>query len=168
MIPNKLPQDWVLRESKDYPGRVYYYNKATHESTWIRPVIYSHILKTDPNFKWPPLVYVSHILIKHVGSADAETWKKNSITRTRDEAYQKVLNIKSHLENGMRKFNEIANEESDDIETHEKGGEIGWIQRGETKFGESFDEAAFALNVDKMTDHPIETAYGWHLIYRLG
>lgn len=168
MIPTKLPQDWVLRESKDYPGRVYYYNKATHESTWIRPVIYSHILKTDPNYKWPPLVYVSHILIKHVDSENTETWKKKPISRTRSQANEKILRIKEDLENGKRKFEEIAKEESEDVETYQNGGVIGWIQRSDTPYGENFDEIAFRLNVNKMTNEPVETSYGWHLILRLG
>ena len=55
----ELPPEWELRECKDYPGRVYYYNVNTHQSTWIRPFPF-----TDPNQPWPPLIYLTQITIQ--------------------------------------------------------------------------------------------------------
>lgn len=168
MIPTKLPPDWTLRESKDYPGRVYYYNKSTHESTWIRPNIYTHIYKSDPNFKWPPLVYVSHILVKHTESKNLETWKRNGVTRSKEEARQKILKIQEALAQGKVKFNDLAKQESEDVNTYEDDGVIGWIERGNSGFDQSFDDVAFSLGINKMCDEPVETSFGWHLILRLG
>jgi hypothetical protein len=28
---------WITKESKKYPGRYYYYNTSTEESTWNKP-----------------------------------------------------------------------------------------------------------------------------------
>ncbi|OHT07613.1 Peptidyl-prolyl cis-trans isomerase pin1 [Tritrichomonas foetus] len=165
MQPTKLG-DWVLRESKDYPGRVYYYNKSTHESTWIRPTPYPHISKQNLPVNWPPLVYVSHILVKHKDSSNLDVWKKKPITRTKEEAKEKLLNMQRDLENGIKKFDELAKTESDCVDTHEKGGEIGWIKRGQ--FPESFDAVAFQLGLNKMSSDPVETPLGWHLIFRHG
>lgn len=168
MIPTKLPPYWVLRESKDYPGRVYYYNTRTSECTWIRPVIYPHLLKSETKIDWPPLVYVSHILIKHNESKDLTTWKNDHVFGNKKQALEYILNIKKKLENGVKKFAEMAEEESDDINSYQKGGEIGWIKRGQLDYGEAFDNIAFRLGLNKISNEPVESDYGWHLIFRLG
>jgi NIMA-interacting peptidyl-prolyl cis-trans isomerase 1 len=160
MLPIPLPPEWQLRESKDCPGRVYYYNTSTQESTWVRPVPYP-----DSEIQWPPLVYASHILVKHRESEDATTWRAPSVTRSHEEARVKITNIRRDIEKGVRTFEEIAKEESDCNDTHESGGNLGWIKRGATPA--RFESAAFALRIGEVS-HPVETRRGWHLIVRRG
>lgn len=166
MQPTKLG-DWTLRESKDYPGRVYYYNKVTQQSTWIRPFPFPHLSKNVTGIQWPPLVYVSHILIKHKDSSNTKTWKSKKIIRSREEAKKKIENIQLDIKRGNTTFSKLAQEESDDVDTYNKEGVIGWIKRGDNLFGQAFETEAFGLEVGQISSKPIESSLGWHLIHRI-
>lgn len=58
-------------------------------------------------------------------------------------------------------FAELAKEYSTDTATAESGGELGFFSTGE--MAEAFETAAFALNVDEISD-PVQTDYGYHII----
>jgi parvulin-like peptidyl-prolyl isomerase len=77
----------------------------------------------------------------------------------------KAFNILKDIQKGVRTFDEIAREESDCSETHESGGDMGWVRRGVQP--ESFEEVAFELKIDEVSK-PVETPRGWHLILRKG
>ena len=46
----------------------------------------------------------------------------------------------------------------------EKGGDLGWFNTGEME--EEFEEASFELKKGKYTTTPVETSYGYHIIYK--
>jgi parvulin-like peptidyl-prolyl isomerase len=153
----ELPPPWELRESTKYPGRCYYFNNDTHESTWIRPTAYpGHRLRI-----WPPAIFVLHILVTH---QQADT-RAPLITRTRAEAQERAKAIWANLLKSDTAFEDAAKEESDDAATREAGGVIGWI-KPKTMPAE-FDEAAWQLGVGEMSA-PVPTRLGWHLILRRG
>lgn len=33
----KLPENWIVKQSKNYPDHVYYFNVKTHKTTWVNP-----------------------------------------------------------------------------------------------------------------------------------
>jgi NIMA-interacting peptidyl-prolyl cis-trans isomerase 1 len=156
----ELPPEWEIRESKSYPGRVFYHNRSTHQSTWIRPVPYA-----GASSEWPPVVCVSHILVKHLESSDTTTWKPKAISRSKENAKTKILNIRDDLTKGVRTFAQIATEESDCITSHQAGGDLGWIQRG--TMPRRFDEIAFRMKMGEISG-AVDTGLGWHLIWRRG
>ncbi|KAH0790974.1 putative peptidyl-prolyl cis-trans isomerase dodo [Histomonas meleagridis] len=153
----ELPHPWEIRESKKYPGRCYYFNSETHESQWIRPVRYPG---TDPKKPWPPAMYLFCILIKYKGSLGGD-----GISRTLDEARSLAEQIFSELQKGDSSFPEMANKYSDDPETRERDGELGWVVWG--KFDEKFEKTAWQLKIGE-TSHPFKTDKGIYLILRRG
>ena len=153
----ELAHPWEIRESKKYPGRCYYFNSETHESTWIRPVRYPG---TDPNAPWPPALYLFCILIKYKGSLGGD-----GVTRSLDEARSLVEQIQSQLMKGDSTFPDMAQKYSDDLETKESGGELGWVVPG--KFDKKFDDTAWQLRIGEMS-HPVKTGKGIYLILRRG
>jgi NIMA-interacting peptidyl-prolyl cis-trans isomerase 1 len=110
-------------------------------------------------------VYLHHILVKHTECADATTWKKMPIIRTRDDARQKIQNIRDDIKAGNRTFEELARAESDCVTSHDAGGNIGWLRRG--IMPPKFDKVAFALEIGDISG-PVDTKLGWHLIWRRG
>ena len=155
LLKMDLPPNWELRECKDYPGRVYYYNPTTNESTWIRPVPFPGNRTTE----WPPMVYCSHILIKHSKSAhDSQLYKIS-----REEAKAKINQIHADLLEG-KKFEEVAKAESN-CESASKGGELGWIKRG--NMPPEFEKVAWGLTIGQISS-PVETTEGFHIIFRRG
>jgi peptidyl-prolyl cis-trans isomerase SurA len=59
-------------------------------------------------------------------------------------------------------FNDVARRFSDDPGSRDKGGEMGWVRRGQGLLPR-FEEVAFSIRPGRVVG-PVETAYGWHLI----
>lgn len=77
-----------------------------------------------------------------------------------DEA--KAKEVKEKLNKG-EDFAALAKEYSIDTVSAEQGGDLGFISMDAPNLDEQFKEAAFALNVDEISE-PIETQFGWHII----
>ncbi|MDG5815104.1 peptidylprolyl isomerase [Chitinispirillales bacterium ANBcel5] len=69
--------------------------------------------------------------------------------------------IKQLIESGERTFKDLAQGESDDRGSAEKGGDLGWF--GRNAMVPEFEEVAFSLEVGEISD-PVETNFGFHLI----
>ncbi|WP_421882725.1 peptidylprolyl isomerase [Pacificispira sp.] len=59
-------------------------------------------------------------------------------------------------------FADLAKEVSMDSGSAAKGGDLGWLARGETV--EPFENAAFALQPNTFTGDPVQSQFGWHVI----
>jgi peptidyl-prolyl cis-trans isomerase SurA len=80
------------------------------------------------------------------------------------EARQKLLDLRSRILAG-ESFSALAILYSEDIETSKKGGEIGFLTKGEIEpvYGKEYADAAFSLNKN-MVSKIVETKYGFHII----
>lgn len=76
------------------------------------------------------------------------------------DKHSRTLEALAKIQKGAS-FADVAREYSDD--KARTGGDLGWKLRGELH-GE-FAEAAFALPVGGMSDAPVKTPFGYHLIY---
>lgn len=96
-----------------------------------------------------PMMKLCHILIGiHPGDM------------ARLEALDRIRDIRERLSQG-ESFEELARRYSEDPGTAEKGGELGFVERG-TLF-QSFEEAGFKLEPGEISDI-VETPIGLHLI----
>ena len=96
-------------------------------------------------------ITVAHIMINKPQDAS----KKN-------ESLDKIKNIYQKLQQG-EKFEDLANQFSDDKTSAPKGGVLGQIASGNLN-SVAFEDAAFLIkNVGEYTT-PIETEFGWHII----
>ena len=125
-----LPAGWVARESSSHPGRPYYFNTATQESVWERPVGGS--------------VRASHILVKHAGSRRPSSWREERITCSKAEALAKLSALRSAIVSGAQAFADVARVESD-CSSAAKGGDLGVFGRGQMQ--KPFEDAAYGLKV---------------------
>jgi peptidyl-prolyl cis-trans isomerase SurA len=80
------------------------------------------------------------------------------------EARQKLLDLRSRILAG-ESFSALAILYSEDIETSKKGGEIGFLTKGEIEptYGKEYADAAFSLNKNSVSKI-VETKYGFHII----
>ncbi len=97
-------------------------------------------------------VRASHILVKFNQGASA-----NEKKAAKDKAQKLLERVKTNNED----FAAIAQVESDDIGTREKGGDLGLFSAG--MMVEEFSKAAFALKPGEISDL-VESPFGYHVI----
>jgi len=102
------------------------------------------------NFRQPERVKVRHILLMTQGKSDAE--KKAQLA--------KAQGVLKQLHGGGD-FAELARKNSEDPGTASKGGDLGYIVRGQTV--PEFEKTAFSAKVNDISDI-ITTEYGYHII----
>ncbi|KAL1486842.1 hypothetical protein MTO96_031183 [Rhipicephalus appendiculatus] len=154
-----LPTGWEERLSRS-TGEVYYLNSLTMESQWDTPrepaqAGYLGLIGSAQ-------VQCSHILVKHRESHRPFSWREEHITRTRDEALALIKCYRDQIVSGEQTFEELAVMYSD-CNSAKRKGDLGAFGHGATQ--KRFEEAAFALNVDELSE-PVFTKSGVHLILR--
>ena len=100
-------------------------------------------------------VRASHILICYSGASRCEQ------NRTKEEAQLQATGILTQLKTGAS-FEDLAKQYSDDPSASYNSGDLGWFSKGQMV--PEFEQAAFSLNIGQLTDAPVETAYGYHII----
>jgi|SRR5579859_1342005 len=102
-------------------------------------------------FQVPNRVHVEHILLFTRGkNTEAE------ITEVQNRAEAVLKELKKG-----GKFEDLAKKYSEDTQTKDKGGDLGWIVQGQTV--PSFEKAAFSTTKGG-TSEVVKTEYGFHII----
>ncbi|KAG0686311.1 hypothetical protein C6P40_004510 [Pichia californica] len=162
----RLPDDWTIRVSKTHDHE-YFFNKETQQSQWTPPdntdtsKLNEYLGKS---LHKPVKVKVRHLLIKHKDSRKPSSWKEENITRSKEDAIEKLKGYKDEIERGDISLESLAVENSD-CSSHVKGGDLGYFGKGEMQ--PPFEKASFQLQIGDMSD-VIETDSGVHLIERTG
>ncbi|NGY03722.1 SurA N-terminal domain-containing protein [Solimonas terrae] len=75
-------------------------------------------------------------------------------------AEKKAEAIEAQLKNGAD-FATLAKADSEDVGSKLKGGELGWLKRGQMP--DSFEKVLWDMKSGAISD-PVETEFGWHII----
>ncbi len=100
-------------------------------------------------------VCARHILIRVDRSPD-----QDAIDKADADALKKAEEVKARIEGG-EDFATVAKEVSDDEATAEKGGDLGWVFKGQ--MGDAFDEVAFSLDPGQIGG-PVKMNDGYAII----
>lgn len=103
------------------------------------------------NYMAPETVRARHILVRVPANADENV---------KQEAKKKAERILVRIRSG-EDFERLASELSDDTGSKQKGGDVGFFQRG--RFVKPFEDAAFSLTKGEFSG-PVETKFGFHII----
>jgi NIMA-interacting peptidyl-prolyl cis-trans isomerase 1 len=161
---SSLPKGWSQKESKSHPGRMYYINNQTGETTWDFP--------TQAAGQVEEQVQVFHILRKHRGSRRPASWRSQQITQSKEDAIAEVSAYRNELlqllssggfDAMFGRFQEIAFQNSD-CGSHERGGDLGMFGRGQMQ--KPFEDASFRLKVGELSDL-VDTDSGIHVLVRV-
>lgn len=98
-------------------------------------------------------VRVSHVLVKVNDKGPNEL---------KEKARKKLANFKQQLKEGTS-FSELAKLYSDDVNTKNKGGDLGFITANLPTGFYELENAMYELNVNEVSD-PIKTKLGYHIV----
>ena len=90
-------------------------------------------------------------------TGEEEVRARHILVKTEDEAKQVIADLK-----GGKDFAEEAKAMSTDTAANAQGGDLGYFKRGDML--PEFAEAAFALQPGQITEAPVQTRFGWHVI----
>jgi peptidyl-prolyl cis-trans isomerase SurA len=129
-----------------------YSTKVGEVSMPVRTRYGYHIIKVTERRKAQGDVQVGHIMVKTTPNMT----KEDSLN-----AYTKITEIYNKLKAGS-KFEDLAQEFSDDKTSAKKGGELPWFGTG--KMPIEFEKTSFSLSNKGDYSKPMRTKYGWHII----
>lgn len=115
-----------------------------------------HVVRYEEQREAGEEMKASHILICFDGT------ERCGVERTREEAEALVSDLKEKATGSN--FGSLAIENSDDLGSGPQGGDLGWFGPG--AMVKPFEDAVFALEKGGISD-AVESAFGFHLIYKL-
>jgi len=128
----------------------------------------SYYKKNRTTFKNPETFNISHIYVSIPGPSDGEiesaedqTKAKEIIDWVKSEALKKIISASLALKTG-KTFPSIAKEFSEDANTSQKGGNLGYINKGQAL--PEISNAMVKLNIGG-TSSVIESSLGFHIIH---
>jgi hypothetical protein len=98
-----------------------------------------------------------HILISFKGASNSKS------KLPKEEALGLAQDLIRQLTEG-KDFGELAKQHSTDLSNKAKGGDLGTFASGDMV--KPFEEATLALAIGEVTESPIETVFGYHVIKR--
>ena len=113
----------------------------------------------EPAVEAKETVTASHILIAYQGARAASS----TTTRSKEQAQKLAEEIAQKAQKPGASFAELAMQYTEDPSGKSNGGKLGSFERG--RMVKPFADAAFALSPGQ-TSGVVETAFGFHIIYR--
>lgn len=101
----------------------------------------------------------AHILISYAGSQSSNP----AVTRTKEEAKAEAERVLALCKENPENFATLASEHSDGPSAS-SGGDLGYWFRG--AMVPAFDEALDTMDDGDITDTPVETPFGYHIIIK--
>jgi peptidyl-prolyl cis-trans isomerase D len=145
-IPEKRQIRYFVLPDKDVESKV------TVDPAELQRYYNSHL----DEYRLPDRVRVRHILISTPPSGPDAKPDPKAV----DAAKAKATDILNQIKAGGE-FAELAKKNSQDPGSAQKGGELGWILKGQTV--PEFEKTAFAQNPGQISDL-VQTSFGFHII----
>jgi len=149
-----------LDDFKEMLKLTYYRNKAVDD--------YAKNSITDKQVqKYYDEEYVGDISCKHILIAPKTTDSMSDTEKKKAEeaALKTAKEVIKKLNDGA-KFDDLAKKYSDDDSNKDKGGDLGYFNKGDMVT--EFETAAYALKLNKYTTTPVKTKFGYHIILKTG
>jgi peptidyl-prolyl cis-trans isomerase D len=145
-IPEKRQVRYFVLNDKDAE------NKVTVDNAEVARYYADH----QQEYQLPERVRVRHILIKTPAPGPDGKLDQKAVDQARNKAAEILKQVKAGAN-----FADLAKKNSQDPGSADKGGELGWITKGQTV--PEFEKTAFSQNAGQISD-PVQTSYGFHII----
>ncbi|MFH2063267.1 MAG: protein translocase subunit SecD [bacterium] len=115
-----------------------------------------HVVRYEGQRDGAKEMKASHILICYSGAPGCDS------SRTKDEALALATDLTGQVTTDN--FAQLAAENSSDAANASNGGDLGWFQNG--IMVKPFEDAVQSLAVGSISASPVETDFGFHIIYK--
>jgi len=137
-----------LDETEDFRSRLEFMRQRALHNAYFRTEVLDKITDEDVRARYDKEIAAT--------SPENEVRARHILLASQEEAKAVI----AELDNGAD-FDTLAKEKSTGP-SGPNGGDLGYFARG--SMVPEFEEAAFALEVGKYTEEPVQTQFGWHVI----
>lgn len=145
-----------IEKEKDFQDALVEVKKNLALEVWMKKA-YDNVKVSDAEIK----DYYEKNKEKLIDPKQAKA--RHILVKTEEEAKEIIASMKGLKDKALLdKFAEIAKTQSIDTGTGANGGDLDWFQ--ERMMVPEFSKAAFGLKNGEMTQTPVKTMYGYHVI----
>lgn len=154
LIKQEILSQEAVRKKLDKTPDVQTQIYITRQSVLIRALQSDFIANHKPSEKELRKEYEA---VSAASMGDKEYNPRHILVSTEAEAKDIIASI-----NKGAKFEQLAKDKSTDDGSKNKGGELGWSSA--RSYAQPFAEALVKLKKGEMTQKPVKTSFGWHVI----
>jgi peptidyl-prolyl cis-trans isomerase C len=154
LIKQEILSQEAIRKKLDKTPDIQTQIEITRQSVLIRALQSDFIANNQPSEKELRKEYEA---VSAASMGDQEYNPRHILVSTEAEAKDIIASIKKGA-----KFEQLAKDKSTDDGSKNKGGELGWSSA--KSYAEPFADALVKLKKGEMTQKPVKTSFGWHVI----
>ena len=154
LIKQEVLSQEAIRKKLDKDPDISTQIMITRQSVLIRALQADFIKNNNPAEKELREEYQA---VSAASMGDQEYNPRHILLSTEAEAKDIIAKIKKG-----GKFEKIAKDKSTDDGSKNKGGELGWSSA--RSYSQPFAEALIKLKTGEITEKPVKTSFGWHII----
>ena len=154
LIKQEVLSQEAVRKGLDKTPDVATQMKITRQSVLIRALQSDFIANNKPTDKEVRKEYEA---VTAASMGDQEYNPRHILVSTEEEAKDVIRSLKKGA-----KFEQLAKDKSTDDGSKNKGGELGWSSS--RSYAQPFAEALVKLKKGEITQQPVKTSFGWHVI----
>ena len=154
LIKQEVLSQEAVRKGLDKTPDVATQMKITRQSVLIRAIQSDFIENNKPTDKEVRKEYEA---VTAASMGDQEYNPRHILVSTEEEAKDVIRSLKKGA-----KFEQLAKDKSTDDGSKNKGGELGWSSA--RSYAQPFAEALVKLKKGEITQQPVKTSFGWHVI----
>jgi peptidyl-prolyl cis-trans isomerase C len=144
----KAAEDAGLDKTEDFAAKLEFLTLQALRNLYVTEAIMGGITDADMQEGYQTLVVGQHAPQEQVRA-------RHILVETKEAADKVIADLK-----GGAAFEELAKQSKDP--SGQNGGDLGFFGKGQMV--PPFEEAAFALEPGEITEEPVESQFGWHVI----
>ncbi len=154
LIKQEVLSQEAIRKGLDKAPDIATQMTITRQSVLIRALQSDFIENNKPTDKEVRKEYEA---VTAASMGDQEYNPRHILVSTEEEAKDVIRSLKKGA-----KFEQLAKDKSTDDGSKNKGGELGWSSA--RSYAQPFAEALVKLKKGEITQQPVKTSFGWHVI----
>ncbi|HHV63745.1 MAG TPA: peptidylprolyl isomerase [Peptococcaceae bacterium] len=147
--------DELKSQIKDY--QAWLEEQAMTENEVLEYIAFTYFVAKDVTVSEQEIKQFFEANYSSYGGQDEQVKARHILVKTEEEALAIIEELKAGKD-----FAELAKEKSIEPAAKTTGGDLGYFRRGEMVA--AFEEAAFSQEVGKISEKPVKTDFGYHII----